>query len=154
MRPFDTVEEMNETMVQNWNSVVPKERVKIYHLGDVTFRPKNFANIVTRLNGYNHMRLVPGNHDDILDPLLMKWFEKASIWRIFKDFGFICTHVPIPYDQFRHKVQWNVHGHVHSNDQVIEGTDTPDMRYYNMCVEKNNYTPMHVDELIAKLKAR
>lgn len=148
---------MDETIIDNWNSVVPKERVKIYHLGDVTFRPKNFASIASRLNGSNHMRLVPGNHDDIMDPLLMKWFEKASIWRIFKDFNFVATHIPIPPDQFRRKVQFNVHGHVHDNDQMKDnghGVLVPDLIYYNMCVEKNDYTPVHIDELTAALKKR
>jgi calcineurin-like phosphoesterase family protein len=151
IRPFQSVEEMDELMVQNWNKIVPANNSKVYHLGDVTFRPKHFASIACRLNGKK--RLIPGNHDDIMDPLLMQWFEKASIWRIFKDFGFVCTHVPIPPDQFRYKVQFNVHGHVHTNDQVDQW-GKPDPIYYNMCVEKNNYSPVHVDELIAKLKAR
>ena len=153
IRPFDTVEEMDETMIANWNKKVPVVGAKIYHLGDVTFRPKNFAGIACRLNGNNHMRLIPGNHDDIMDPLLMKWFEKASIWRIFKDFGFVCTHIPIPHDQFRHKVKFNVHGHVHTNDQV-KADGTLDQRYINLCVEKHDYTPVHVDEIAAMMKER
>lgn len=32
-RPFDSVEEMNETLVNNWNSVVTNAD-HVYHLGD------------------------------------------------------------------------------------------------------------------------
>ena len=35
-RPFDRIEDMNETIIENWNKVVtPKDTV--YHLGDVGF---------------------------------------------------------------------------------------------------------------------
>lgn len=48
-RPFDSVEEMNEAMVDNWNSVV-KQGDKVYHLGDVTMNSKSL-DILSRLNG-------------------------------------------------------------------------------------------------------
>ena len=35
-RPFATVEEMNETLIQNWNETVP-ENGTVFHLGDFAF---------------------------------------------------------------------------------------------------------------------
>lgn len=32
-RPFETVEEMNEALVSNWNSVVPEDGT-VFHCGD------------------------------------------------------------------------------------------------------------------------
>jgi calcineurin-like phosphoesterase family protein len=39
LRPFDSVEEMDETMVERWNATVGKKDT-IYHLGDVRFSLK------------------------------------------------------------------------------------------------------------------
>lgn len=142
IRPFATVEEMNETMIERWNSVI-RPQDKVWHLGDVTFRPNQFARIASRLNG--HKRLIGGNHDDLKNYELTRWFEKVQIWRIFKDEGFICTHVPILAGQFRYKVQYNVHGHIHQN--VID-----DPQYVNICVEQTNYTPLSMEELRARFK--
>lgn len=142
IRPFETVEEMNETMIERWNSVI-KVQDKVWHLGDVTFKPNQFARIASRLHG--HKRLLVGNHDDPKNYELTRWFEKVQLWRIFKDENFVCTHIPIRIDQFRGKVQFNVHGHIHQN--VID-----DPQYVNICVEQTNYTPLSMDELKERLK--
>lgn len=58
-RPFASVEEMDETLIANWNAVVnPSDTV--YHLGDFCWgdRPMDY---VERLNGKIH--LIVGNHD-------------------------------------------------------------------------------------------
>lgn len=60
-RPFDTVEEHDERLVKQWNTVVgPRDTV--YHLGDVCWgtRKDRYA-ILGRLNGKIH--LIRGNHD-------------------------------------------------------------------------------------------
>jgi calcineurin-like phosphoesterase family protein len=139
---FKDVSEMNEVMIDNWNEIVKPQDI-IYHLGDVTFRVKDLGRIMSRLNG--HKRLLVGNHDDPKNFELTRWFEKVGMWRLFKDEGFICTHVPIRADQFRYKVTHNVHGHIHQN--TID-----DEQYVNVCVEKTNYMPLSMDEVIQKCR--
>ena len=59
LRPFKSTEEMDETMIKNWNDKVgPKDRV--YHLGDFCMRRKDLS-VFSRLNG--RICLVLGNHD-------------------------------------------------------------------------------------------
>ena len=142
IRSFDDVEHMNEVMIERWNSVV-RPQDKVYHLGDVTFKPNVYARIAKRLNG--HKRLQLGNHDNGSNLALTRWFERVSLWRIFKDENFVCTHIPIRVDQFRYKVEYNVHGHLHQN--VIE-----DRQYVNVCVEQTNYTPLSMDQVKDRCK--
>lgn len=50
-RPFKTIEEMDETLIKNWNEVVSKEDT-VLHLGDVFLCGKEKAKqIMSRLNG-------------------------------------------------------------------------------------------------------
>ena len=143
-RPFSTVEEMDEALVDNWNSVV-KPGDKVYHLGDVTFGDKaNYIkNIHNRLHGKKH--LIVGNHDDV--KFLAPYFEKVMLWRMFPDLGLLLTHVPVHRstlgeNRFTGKSMTNVHGHIHSNP-------SPEGPYKCVCVEQPhmNYTPINIEEL-------
>lgn len=59
-RPWETVEEMNDGIVDRWNSRVgPDDRVWV--LGDVSLSPAKMEPYVSLLNG--HKILVAGNHD-------------------------------------------------------------------------------------------
>ena len=60
-RPFRGIAEMNETLVRNWNEVVPPDGV-VFHLGDFAFgSPSQWNDILSRLNG--QIYLILGNHD-------------------------------------------------------------------------------------------
>lgn len=59
-RPYATVEEMNEALIENWNETVGPED-SCYVLGDFAFAIRAVETITPRLNGKKY--LVPGNHD-------------------------------------------------------------------------------------------
>jgi calcineurin-like phosphoesterase family protein len=145
VRPgFENVEHMNETMIDNWNKLVKPED-HVYHLGDVIFgHNTKFASILSRLNG--RKRLIVGNHDNLTDTNLTKHFEKIMLWRLFKDHNFLVSHIPIHAQEIR-KVDFNCHGHIHEKDD-------PSDRHHNICVEKTNYAPLHLDELVKRLRVK
>jgi len=135
-RPFSSVAEMDETLIQNWNKVV-KQQDKVYHLGDVYFPQKEKSDwLFSRLNGTKV--LILGNHDAGKDQTLLKHFSRVYSWRFLKEFGLLLTHVPVHESSLSTKLKWNVHGHVHNNK-------SPEGPYKNACVEVNNYTPKHID---------
>lgn len=144
VRPgFQSSEHMNEVMIENWNKLV-KPQDHVWHLGDVCMGQSTGAHnaLLHRLNG--HKRLCIGNHDKIKSEALHCNFEKIELWRGWKEQNFVCSHIPLRPDNFRGGVQFNVHGHIH--ERVID-----DPRYINICVEHTNYTPVHMDELIARI---
>src|SRR3954463_5796466 len=59
-RPFRSVSEMNEELVERWNLRVGK-RDTLWHLGDFASNTKTAQSIFSRLNGRKH--LVAGNID-------------------------------------------------------------------------------------------
>lgn len=63
-RPFASVEEMNEGMIEAWNDKVQPDDT-IYHLGDFAFMPyEEFRKLIRRLNGKKY--LILGNHDKMI----------------------------------------------------------------------------------------
>lgn len=143
VRPFTSIDEMNETLVDNWNAVV-KPGDKVYHLGDVFFGSKDyFKTMWPRLNGSK--RLIVGNHDDVKFLSSGGFFQKVYMWRMFSEYGLLLTHVPVhestlKENRFSGKQTVNVHGHIHSNP-------SPEGPYRCVCVEQTGYTPVNIEEL-------
>lgn len=136
IRPgFSCVEDMNEAMVDRWNSVVRDQDI-IYHLGDVYFGDGH--KVLKRLRG--RKRLILGNHDNGKASYLQCAFEKVLMWRMFPEFNCVLTHVPI-HESGMYKVQYNLHGHIHQNK-------SPTDRHINCSVEVQDYTPKSIEELV------
>jgi calcineurin-like phosphoesterase family protein len=135
-RPFNSVEEMNETMINNWNNIVSDQDI-VYHLGDVFIggNPELLYNLKGR------KRLVVGNHDALKNPVIHKVFQKIMMWRIFPEYGVVLTHVPIHessvLSKYNKKQLINVHGHIHDKS-------SPKGPYRCVCVEQINYTPVDI----------
>jgi calcineurin-like phosphoesterase family protein len=138
IRPmFNNVEEMDELMVECWNSVVNDNDI-VYHLGDVYF--EHGHKVLPRLKG--RKRLILGNHDNGKASYLQTNFQKILMWRMFPEFNCVLTHVPL-HESNMYKVQYNLHGHIHQNP-------SPGERYINCSVEVQDYTPKSIEELVPR----
>ncbi len=152
-RPFESLEEMHEVMIERWNNTVnPGDSV--YHLGDFCFGRKNIE-IGSRLNGKKF--LVLGNHDTYPSADYLCWFDRlfgATFWK-----NCILSHVPVHPDQLGKRSAINVHGHLHSRrvkETIMEFTScetiVDDRRYFNVSCEQNNLTPIHADCILLRVK--
>lgn len=141
-RPFKNAHEMDMQMIERWNEVVRPED-KVYHLGDVYMNASRgyIEAILRRLNG--HKRLILGNHDNGKDQILQKYFEKIEVWRHFKEFGLLLTHVPVHESTLNSKTPINIHGHIHQNKSPTEN-------HRCVCVEHIGYRPINIEELRVK----
>ena len=132
VRPFSSVEEMDEDMIENWNSSV-EDGDKVYHLGDVAI-PRVGLKTLSRLSG--RKVLIRGNHDIFKLSDYAKYFKDIRAYHVLN--GWILSHVPIHPGSLG---RWtgNIHGHLHSN--TID-----DPRYRSVCVEQTNYCPVLMPE--------
>jgi calcineurin-like phosphoesterase family protein len=137
-RPFSSVEEMNEKLIENWNSVV-RNQDRIYHLGDFCFGA-HYLPIAGRLNG--EKILIMGNHDQYPASEYLKYFDKlmgCHVWH-----KCILSHMPIHINNLsgKHKrFMLNIHGHLHSRT-------LPEPQYFNVSVERHQLTPVHADVIV------
>lgn len=137
-RPFGGTEDMNRTMIANWNAAVGMEDT-VFHLGDFSFMNlEDTRRIVSALHGYKI--LILGNHDRGRGRSwwLEAGFDEVSEYPlIYKEF-FMLSHEPMYMN--RHMPYVNVHGHIHG--QKYEGK-----HHFNICVEHWNYTPLSFEQI-------
>ncbi len=142
LRVFSDVDHMNEHMVQQHNSVVTPGD-KVYFLGDVTMsRNAKGLEILGRMNG--EKVLVKGNHDLCSANQYLQYFKDVRGSHQFD--GMILTHIPIHPESL---ARWglNVHGHLHNNVVKMPVAQIPDRRYFNVSMERINYTPISLEEV-------
>lgn len=173
-RPFDSVEQMNETLVANWNKVVgPRDTV--YLLGDICWesahgeRDADPEPWLARLNGVK--TIVWGNHDD------KSWIPDSDHARECTDYleltidkqRFVLFHYPIEDWNGRWKGSIHLHAHDHipvfrnhlPPREVTSGLDLgPASRYpadlkcnrFRVGVDACNFRPVSLDEIMAEAK--
>ena len=114
-RPFETVEEMDKALINNWNSVVSNAD-HVYHLGDFCWgKEDDWIKCLKLLNGNIH--IIKGNHDlKEYPPDVKKYIVEAVDYKEITDCGrhVIMCHYPI----MCYKASYNpncymLHGHTH-----------------------------------------
>ena len=147
-RPFESVEEMNEAMIDAWNQRVTGNDT-VFILGDLFYRCPDPEPILQRLKGKK--RLIIGNHDS-------SWMDKVDLSRYFvsvdpfleiTDGVRAITLCHYPLLTWKHKLRtYMVHGHIH-NDTTSDFFPllVARERVLNAGVEVNGYRPVTVEEL-------
>lgn len=153
-RPFNSIEEHDKTLIDNWNSVVGPEDT-VFHLGDFCFGgyPK-WKQIRDQLNG--HIVLIRGNHDDKnMTNGIQQLFDYVTYqMRIIVDgrtvylnhFPFLCFAHGDPNLYSDNNLTYAPYGHVHSGPNSSSG-DGSRLNYcyptqYDVGVDNNNYFPI------------
>jgi calcineurin-like phosphoesterase family protein len=144
---FQSVEEMDQTMIDNWNRVVrPNDWVIV--IGDVAMNPKHAKRVVPQLTGLKI--LIGGNHDEKPST----FYHEAGFFsvygcRVINDM--ICTHIPIaPWSLNRWRA--NIHGHVHASCPKVYRKLDPvtyleRFAYVNVSAEVVGFTPVSIEEI-------
>lgn len=144
-RPFDSVEEMNEALIDNWNSVV-KPNDEVYHLGDFAFHSKEaeVRQYFDRLNG--RISILFGNHDDC------KAISAVAAWagdvRTVKWEGhrFFLSHYAHRIWSKSHHGVYHLYGHSHGE---LPGVG----RSMDVGVDAVGYYPISAEEVVAELSS-
>jgi calcineurin-like phosphoesterase family protein len=147
-RPFVDSAQMNEHMLENWNSRVEENDVGVF-VGDISAglkgRIEELRELIRRMNGKKI--LIRGNHDHQQD----QWYIDSGFIAVYDYLnlgGVALSHYPLKslsdkkFDEsalgdFLHIV----HGHVHEKGPNYD-------RHFNVAADRNNYKPHHWHDVI------
>lgn len=163
-RPYFTVDEMDKTLIQNWNNKV-KPGDTTYVLGDMFWNsdPQYVQNILKSLNG--QIILIKGNHD--------KWLHNSANKKLLagiKDYDdivvtlkdgskrrCIVSHYFMPFYNAHYYGAVHLHGHSHNSPE--SKLEKGMAKWLNENGYKNeifnvgcmhwNYEPVTLDEILA-----
>ena len=149
-RPFESVEELYEIMIQNWNAKVTNKDI-VYILGDLMFRnEKPPEEYLKRLKGRKH--LIIGNHDRdwIRKCKIDDYFESVNNLHYITDGQHQLTLCHYPMMSWPHMIRcYMVFGHIHGNtDAEYWPLIACSERMLNAGVDVNNFEPVTFDEMV------
>ena len=146
-RPFQSRSEMDQTLIKNWNEVVPEDGI-VVHCGDFMLPHnediKEYNRYLNQLHG--RVLLLRGNHDkaslDWVSDKLIAVRDQAMI--VVDGVKIFAQHYPCA----AFNGDYHVYGHIHTladgSCYGIDGDVTKVMRKntYDVGVDQNNYTPV------------
>ena len=156
-RKFDSLEDMNQRLVDNINNMVGEDDILI-HLGDWSFGGfDKIEEFRSQINCKN-IHLVLGNHDHHIER------NKEGIQRLFSSvqqylrlevrrpinkatvekFTFVCMHYPIASHHDMNQGVIHLHGHVHLPPHLRIGKG----KSLDVGVDGNGLEPISLDEVV------
>lgn len=148
-RPFSSVEEMTEVMIEKHNKKVNKGDLT-FHLGDI-FWPTQWTveqslAVMKRLNG-QHI-LIWGNHDQLTKnsgELRSKFAKTCDLYKVKygspKTPKIVLCHYSMRIWDGSHRGDWHLYGHSHGQDEPGLGLS------FDIGVDCHNFEPLSLDEV-------
>ena len=158
-RGFDNIEDMNEAIVERWNSVVQPDDL-VYHLGDVMLNDNERGmEFLKRLNG--RICLLRGNHDT--DTRMALYQESPNVfdcgdWAKVIKYGkyhFYLSHYPTNTSNLENMAPLsqhciNLYGHTHQQTNFYN--DIPYM--YHVGMDSHDCYPVNIEQVLADIRVK
>jgi len=156
-RPFSDINDMHETLIKNWNAIVPEDG-HTFLIGDTGFKgnPARLRQLLDRLNG--KIYLILGNHEkDATSEVCrsrFEWIEKYE--SIYVDNGngdlqniFLCHYSMDVWNKSHAGNVWNLYGHSHGNLP-----ENPNSFKFDVGVDCWNYEPVSFARVAEKMATK
>ena len=167
-RPFKSVDEMNNILIENINAVVG-EKDELWILGDFSYKlNKEQVRQIRRQIKCRHVHLVYGNHDK--DYSQEHIFQSVQHYKELKtEYGrIVLFHYPILEWNAAHYGTIHLHGHIHSTgeynsenlqkfyrDRFPSGhaanNEDLRLRIYDVGIDANQFKPISLAEIANRM---
>lgn len=162
-RPFATVEEMNETLVANWNRVVQKGD-RVFVVGDFSMKMERTAlrTLFDRLEGDKHLLIGNHDHDDVLK---LSWASKRDIATVDDPIGKKVVLCHYGLREWPHFFRGALHFYGHSHCNLPGNSRSDDVgvdavaRYRALAAGRDalspdDFAPVTLDEMLTYMNPR
>lgn len=143
-RPFDSVEDMDEFMIDQNNKVVTSNDT-VVHIGDFSLASRNYNIVeqryIRRLNG-KHI-FIPGSHDYWIGTKTRSHIWQKSIDRQ----QIVCCHYAMLVWPASHWGSWHLFGHSHGK---LEGVG----KSFDDGADVHGFRPLSFEEIKEMMKNR
>lgn len=152
-RPFSSVEEMDETLIANWNARVGEEDT-VWLIGDVVWDKRRVKDYLQRLRG--HKILIWGNHDEgwVKKTENKAYFDEIYPLHIMSLEGHPVTLCHYPLLEWKsgrkresEKIGYLIYGHIHNNVEPMYRLLFESENALNAGADVNNFVPVTFEEL-------
>jgi len=144
-RPYYSIKDMDDSIIQNWNSVVSRKDT-VYIVGDFIWKASLKGYYLHQLNGKKI--LIKGNHDRLGTNFYKTGLTDVKDYKVvkFNGFRFVLFHYPIENWDGKAHGYIHLHGHSHGKTKIVNNR-------IDVGVDCNGYTPVHVDDILKTHKA-
>ena len=153
-RPFSNIEEMDRTLIENWNARVT-DKDDIYIVGDFIYRGTHEPEwYLKQLKGRKHF--IIGNHDGAVlksKEALKQFVDIDKMMHVTDGGNQICLcHFPIAEWNGFYKGHYHIYAHIHNNTNDVYNFMKKYDRALNAGCMINNYMPVTLNDLIENNK--
>lgn len=123
-RPFTSIMEHDECLINNWNNVV-KPQDDVYFLGDFAWKNINLLNIRKSLHG-SQIFFIEGNHDKAANSIkkTFAWWDKVKMTKVNDQEIWLSHYAHRVWPKIHHKV---IHLYGHSHHSLLDDPNLPAM---------------------------
>ena len=141
-RPFETVEEMNHTILQRMNACV-KPNDTLYFFGDFCIGPKARAAEIRKQIRCKKIFAVAGNHDKDTRKLIQEfsWLSDLAEVSLNGQRIVLCHYAMRVWNQSS-RGAWHLYGHSHRRLPDVSNSFSMDVG-----VDTHDFRPWHFDEI-------
>ena len=158
-RPFASVEEMDEALIENWNKKVHQGDT-VYIVGDLIWDKKRASEYLSKLNGKKI--LIYGNHDEhmINDSEYRSFFEEICPMKFVSLNGHPMTLCHYPMLEWKNsrkagtsRLGYLIYGHIHNNVLPEYQPLFSTFNALNAGADINGFQPVSFEELVKNNEA-
>lgn len=150
-RPFLSLKEMDDTLINNINEVVGEDDT-LYILGDFTAFVKNINQAIDYRNRINckNIHLLYGNHDHNYDEEYC--FSSTQIYKKLNIDGarLILFHYPIIDWDLKYHGSYHLHGHQHNKKEYNLYNVRRNECIFDVGVDANDFKPVSLDYILSQ----
>ena len=145
-RPFENVDHMTDTLIENWNNLVGDNDI-VYHLGNFAWDPKTAHDSLLKLKG-KKIFMILGENDDAIHELARKRTlnDKVQIVNdlfLERNIDAILSYWPLAVWYKKSKGFYHITGYPNRKHKTV-----PKKKIINCSTDQCNFKPQDINSLL------